>query len=461
MDHSQERIMKPAALKRESQTNCGTNNSLPVMRLSDITEDTVFSPTSFAQYPGSHCAFFGVAGMVPLIKNSYALLLGPAICLYNAKLTINLRALTSDPRPDNLLLLSITQEDIIFGAHEKVKQAVIEVDRRYQPEVLFVVTTCTQEIIGEDFDAAIAEIQPEVAAKLLVIHTDNFTCEDAAPGIEHTYLALADLMQAQPVEEKAVNLLGLRVPEGRNTELVHLLESKGIHIRNVIPSYSTPSEIALAPGVQLNIVLEHYALPLAEKMREDFGTEYIYCERPYALDSVETWYRQIAEVLQIDLNQEIALLKQKTLESVSRIQDRFAGKTCALGMQQGRSFDLARLLVNLGMKPVLIFLSRLLADDHKDIQDLLAAGINPLVVKRGNALLNEQLLADLRPDYFIGFHDRKELARLGIEERSLVFSQYQLGFAATEQLLHQLYRPPNGSRILHYKEQMIKNSEGD
>jgi nitrogenase molybdenum-iron protein alpha/beta subunit len=130
-------------------------------------------------------------------------------------------------------------------------------------------------------------------------------------------------------------------------------------------------------------------------------------------------------------------------------------------MQQGRSFDLARLLVNLGMKPVLIFLSRLLADDHKDIQDLLAAGINPLVVKRGNALLNEQLLADLRPDYFIGFHDRKELARLGIEERSLVFSQYQLGFAATEQLLHQLYRPPNGSRILHYKEQMIKNSEGD
>jgi nitrogenase molybdenum-iron protein alpha/beta subunit len=461
MNNIQKGAMKPAALKWISQTKCGINNSLPVMRLSDITEDTVFSPTSFAQYPGSHCAFFGVAGMVPLIKNSYALLLGPAICLYNAKLTINLRALTSDPRPDNLLLLSITQEDIIFGAHEKVKQAVIEVDRRYQPEVLFVVTTCTQEIIGEDFDAAIAEIQPEVAAKLLVIHTDNFTCEDAAPGIEHTYLALADLMQAQPVEEKAVNLLGLRVPEGRNTELVHLLESKGIHIRNVIPSYSTPSEIALAPGVQLNIVLEHYALPLAEKMREDFGTEYIYCERPYALDSVETWYRQIAEVLQIDLNQEIVLLKQKTLESVSRIQDRFAGKTCALGMQQGKSFDLARLLVNLGMKPVLIFLSRLLADDHKDIEDLLAAGINPLVVKRGNALLNEQLLADLRPDYFIGFHDRKELARLGIEERSLVFSQYQLGFAATEQLLHQLYRPPNGSRILHYKEQMIKNAGGD
>jgi hypothetical protein len=102
------------------------------LRLSDITRDTVLTSAMHARYPGSHCAFFGVAGMVPLITNSYALLLGPAICLYNAKLTLQLRALTSDPRPDNLLLLPLVQEDVIFGAHEKVKQAVIEADRRYR-----------------------------------------------------------------------------------------------------------------------------------------------------------------------------------------------------------------------------------------------------------------------------------------------------------------------------------------
>jgi len=431
------------------------------MRLSEVTEDMVLSPpTACAQYPGSHCAFFGVAGMVPLIKNSYALLLGPAICLYNAKLTINLRSLTSDPRPDNLLLLSFSQEDIIFGAHEKVKQAVIEVDRKYQPGVLFVVTTCTQEIIGEDFDAVIEEIRPEVRAKLLVIHTDNFTCEDAAPGIERTYLALADLMQPQPVEEKSVNLLGLRAPGGRKTEPVRLLESKGINIKNVIPSYSTPAEIARAPGAQLNIVLEHYALPLAQKMKEAFGTEYIYCERPYALDSVERWYRQIAEALHIDLTQEIAMLKKKTEENILQLKDRFAGKTCALGIQQGRTFDLARFLVNLGMKPVLLYSNRILPGDHKDIQDLLSAGVNPLVVRSGNAMESEKLLAELKPDYYIGHGDRRVLARLGIEARNLLFAYYTLGFAGTGQVLHSLCRVPAGSEILHYKEQIIKNAEG-
>jgi nitrogenase molybdenum-iron protein alpha/beta subunit len=70
-----------------------------------------------------------------------------------------------------------------------------------------VVTTCTQEIIGEDFDAAIEEIRPEINASLLVVHTDNFTCEDASPGIERTFLAFADLMHPQPVEKNRLTFL--------------------------------------------------------------------------------------------------------------------------------------------------------------------------------------------------------------------------------------------------------------
>lgn len=41
----------------------------------------------------------------------------------------------------------------------------------------------------------IEAIRPKVRSRVLVIHTDNFTCEDASPGIERTFLALAELMQ--------------------------------------------------------------------------------------------------------------------------------------------------------------------------------------------------------------------------------------------------------------------------
>jgi len=205
--------------------------------LSEITKDIVIPQPYYAQYPGTHCAFFGVAGMVPLVKNSCALLIGPEICLFNAKLTISLRALSSDPRPDNLLLLPISHDDIVFGSEKKVRKAILEVDNEYNPEILFVVTTCTQEIIGEDIDSVVADIQHETKARLLVIHTENFTCQDLVPGIENTYLALGRLMEHQPVKEGTVNILSLRIPKGRDTELVNLIESRGIAVNSIIPSF--------------------------------------------------------------------------------------------------------------------------------------------------------------------------------------------------------------------------------
>jgi hypothetical protein len=71
-----------------------------MLRLSDIAENTVFPQSAYASYPGAQYAFFGVAGMVPLIRNSFALMAGPAVCLDNAKLNINFR-----PFPISLIWL--------------------------------------------------------------------------------------------------------------------------------------------------------------------------------------------------------------------------------------------------------------------------------------------------------------------------------------------------------------------
>lgn len=431
-----------------------------MMRLSGLNENTVPPHPIKALYPGSHCAFFGVSAMVPLIQNSRALMIGPAVCLYNAKLQINLRSLTSDPRPDNLLLLLLTQEDIIFGAYDKIQQGVIEADRKYQPEVLFVVTTCVQEIIGEDLDAVIKETQSRVKARLLVIHTDNFSCEDASPGIERTYLALADLMQPLPVKAQTVNLLGLRAPEGRKSEPVRLLESKGIHIQNVIPAYSTPAEISRAPEASLNIVLEHYALPLARQMEADFGTPFIYAERAYTPDAVCTWYEKMAKALHIDLDSEILAMKNSVKDRIRALKTEFSGKTCIVGIQQGRFFDLVHLLVQLGMNPLAVYVNRIITDDPADIRALLDEGIDPFVLKSGDAVGSDRFLAEMKPDYFIGHGDRKTLARLDIQARTLMRAFYTPGFEGTRAALNLLRRPLAGSSILYEKEKYIHRRGG-
>jgi hypothetical protein len=94
-----------------------------------------------------------------------------------------------------------------------------------------------------------------------------------------------------------------------------------------------------------------------------------------------------------------------------------------------------------------------------DIRALRACGIDPLVMKSGDALQNASLLAELKPDYHIGMSDRKLLARLNIKARNLMLSYSMPGFAGTEQVLRLLSRPQAGSEILHYKEQFIRSAE--
>ena len=94
------------------------------LRLSELPDDGSLAATAHAKYPGQHCSFRAVAGTVPLIKNSYALLFGPAICLYNAKLSMNMRSLTSDPRPNNLLFVNYGRE-LIIGCYLYILSAYV------------------------------------------------------------------------------------------------------------------------------------------------------------------------------------------------------------------------------------------------------------------------------------------------------------------------------------------------
>jgi nitrogenase molybdenum-cofactor synthesis protein NifE len=241
---------------------------------------------------------------------------------------------------------------------------------------------------------------------------------------------------------------------------VRLLEDKGIRILNVIPAQSTLQEVRRAPEASLNIVMEHYALPLARQMERMYGTPYVYVERAYTPDSVADGYRQIAARLGIDLHSVVDPMQERVVDRIRDLRPMLEGKTFVLGGQAGRTFDLARLMIQLGMEPLQLYAHDLLPDDPADIRALLADGYDPPVVNTGSALENDRFLAELRPDYFVGHADARSMARLGIQARNLIPATHFPGFAGTQAALGLLAQPPAGTEILHFKEQLIVTETG-
>ena len=431
--------------------------------LRDLKKGMILEKTARAEFPGSPCAFRAVANTLPLIKNSYALLIGPEICLYNAKLTMSIRSLTEEPLPNNLLFLILSNRDIVFGISDNIRSAIKDICVRYKPEILFVVTTCLQEIIGEDFDSVIETTAEEVDVPVLGIHTENFTCDSAAPGLENTSLSLINLMKPRDMEKRAVNIFGIRIQQPQKTELVTLLKSKKIAVKSIFPSFCTLRELENAPAASLNLIMDQYSLPLAEEMKRRFGCNYIYCERPYTPDEIEKMYKRISEALKIDLSREIQEKKKSAQAKIIALKSRFAGKSCVTGMfqgiQTGRYFNLAELLFSLGIRLNGMILRDILWDDWDDIQRLVSAGHDFPIICAGNTIQNENFIKSLCPDFYIGNGDIEYFADMGIEPKNLMLAFRKTGFSALEEVLELLSKSPPGFDTLLYKEQFIKKWE--
>ena len=68
---------------------------------------------------------------------------------------------------------NLNENDVVYGATEKLKDTILEAQRRYDPKAIFILTSCTSGVIGEDIEGAVAEIQPRVKATIVPVHCEG------------------------------------------------------------------------------------------------------------------------------------------------------------------------------------------------------------------------------------------------------------------------------------------------
>lgn len=192
-------------------------------RLSQISAPKHIKSLSNALYPGTHCPLFGAALAACEVEGLEALVIGTDECTYYTQAF----AIDRTTVDNNFWSYTMDHSDVVFGSAAHVGDAVREIHRVRGPRAILLVTTCVPEITGENFDALAASLTDELAIPVLAVHTEHFRCNSHISGIENTLLALAEVMQPQPVEPKKVNILGHRFGSITESELFRLLGTRG------------------------------------------------------------------------------------------------------------------------------------------------------------------------------------------------------------------------------------------
>lgn len=268
-----------------------------------MLDELMFKDCAHSHDPMVGCALEGVANVMAGIEGISIVLHSPQGCASTVALGYDNHECDFTQR--KVACTRLFESDIIMGATDKLRSLILQADQTFQTKVIFVVGTCSADIIGEDIDGLCRLLQSKVQAKLIPIHSGGFRGNWYA-GMEIGLEMLMAFVEEYKGEhlQASVNLV---LPQASLNPtwwadlkwLRSTLSELGIATHCALPSKTTLEEIRLAAAASANILLTHDAgSKFARLMDERHGVPTILRDipLPIGMGNTSRWLRQLGEL---------------------------------------------------------------------------------------------------------------------------------------------------------------------
>jgi light-independent protochlorophyllide reductase B subunit len=375
-----------------------------------------------ARIPRGTCKLFGAIKALGTIQKSVVLVHGPKGCVYHINYILGMRG----DRPSEIYTTCLDEHDVIFGAEEKLKAAIEELDRTLHPDLLFVLSCCTSDIIGEDVGSAVRDTKTD--SRVIAISAGGFE-GDFHDGYRETLCQLVEqLVQETPaIEPRTVNLVGMLRAGPDLAELRRLLGLIGVKVNAVLTADATRVELEHLGAAALNIVLcEPSGREAAELLQARCGTPCILEEIPIGYRATTRFLSRVADHLGLS----VALpAEPDQVPDCTPLQNR----RIAIVSGPTRAVSMTRFLAEYGVVPRLVVVDFDSSVQEK-LRDVVDSGGEVLIEPQHELILQKVKEHDI--DLLIGGMLELPMAKaLGIEHIDMMHgSQKTVGFIGAENL---------------------------
>lgn len=416
---------------------------------------------------GNICLLLPALGMLNSLPGNITLLhssLGCSTATHSQNGSVRFGNLARTGKLKDIMWAStaLSEVDVISGGEDKLENAIKEIDEKYKPFSITIVSTCVAGVIGDDIDAVISQLKDEVNAVLLPVHCEGFktkiwaTAYDAVyHGIGRTLFAgkLGEIDDAaQEIKElpkltDTINLMNVssmgRVDE---IELERVLNKIGLKT-NVFPVYSHPQNFIKATQAALSVSTcpthDDYFL---EYLKERYDVPYTLTHMPIGIKNTSLWLKDIADRLGLGdkADQVIAEEEKNLYAAIEQFREFFKGKKVFVSAGEFRALSTSLLLEELGFEIAGIRSYHHDAFADTEYEKLNKSAKSDYVVNIANVQPFEEanLLKKIKPDLFLGHtNGNATAAKLGIPTHPIYYSGLAyIGYGGVFQLAKRLYR---------------------
>lgn len=249
----------------------------------------------------------------------------------------------------------MNENNTIFGSTEKLRNIIIEVNKRYSPKAIFVSSSCATGIIGEDIDSIVDDLKSEgeIKVPIVAVHCEGFKSRIWATGFDIAdHAVLSSIVQPPAKKTNKINFKNFF--ESARPEIIEMfknfdLEPVFLYCNSTVEELSHISE-SLATTCVCG-TLGNY---LGNALEEKYGVPYVRSINQCGIVGFETWLREIGKVTGRSDKIEKYITEQRAiyLPQIEEVKKQLKGLRAVLGMGPGYTFEVSRVLNELGIEVV-------------------------------------------------------------------------------------------------------------
>ncbi|WP_026655910.1 nitrogenase component 1 [Butyrivibrio sp. AE3003] len=307
----------------------------------------------------SSCLSSCALGQLSAIRDIAIIHHGPAGCSVAAAGTYYLDKVMAKKRgvTNNTVYVGtdMNENDTIFGSTSTLRNIIVEVNKRYSPKAIFVSSSCATGIIGEDIDSIVDELKEEIDVPIVAVHCEGFKSRIWATGFDIADHAVLQSIVQPPREGVKSNKINFKnFYESARPEIIEMFKNFDLE-PTFLYCNSTVEELShISEAVATTCICGTLGNYLGNVLEEKFGVPYVRSINQCGIVGFEAWLREIGKVTGRSEKIEKYIEEQRAiyLPKIEEVKKELKGLRAVLGMGPGYTFEVSRVLNELGIEVV-------------------------------------------------------------------------------------------------------------
>lgn len=409
-----------------------------VAQLADQAEQRSTGPAHpgcYLHYNGPGSSGFGVKRTAMLMPETAMLMISPMGCGRSGTVVAEKYGFAH-----RMFYLHLDDRSVASGAYlKRIPEAVRYIAGLGCFKAVLLCMSCLDALAGTDLVGIGKAVGREVGIPVATTFMDPIVRDGNFGPMVQIRQAITSCFEGGPMEEDTINFLGTFAPLSEDSELHRLLRPAGIKHIAAVAGCDTFAQLQAMGRSRCNLVVHPQAVACGEDLKKRLNMPFLKSFTAYTPDTIREAYDSLGAFLNAELDTRPFAEAAET--AMAAFSARYALRRVAVGEAVcGSPFDIARLLLSLGIRVPFVFRNILQPGDREALEKLaevapglpVYSGVHPETFTGAVLLPETDLVLGLDAGYFcpdaVSVAWPWEEARFGYEALTGLLSLLEAGF---------------------------------